>query len=178
MDRVQSSLSKQATLTGYMILGVILAFSVIGLLFAIWISWQVEVVSKEFVECKDLDFSKILGSEAVAGEGGNAPLQRRESAIYELALLQRLFAGMVVAFSTLLKANANLLKGQQQNRPASVAVAPGAGVGMNGTGPRESASLPRNSSVKREDSKVEKGGEAGKEFGGGKKMLKTGRDFD
>ncbi|ORY38002.1 hypothetical protein BCR33DRAFT_789400 [Rhizoclosmatium globosum] len=96
IDSVEQQLNKLSAQTGYMMIGIIGSFVVVGILFAILISRQLYVVVKQIQLLKDLKFREVLG--------GSAEIKNR-SFIYELAELQKCFHSMVLVFSDLLKKN-------------------------------------------------------------------------
>ncbi|KAJ3046811.1 hypothetical protein HDU99_009673, partial [Rhizoclosmatium hyalinum] len=96
IDSVESQLNKLSSQTGYMMIGIIGSFVVLGALFAILISRQLYVVVKQIQLLKDLKFREVLGTSAEIKD---------RSFIYELAELQKCFHSMVLVFSELLKKN-------------------------------------------------------------------------
>ncbi|KAJ3027564.1 UNVERIFIED_CONTAM: Fibrocystin-L [Siphonaria sp. JEL0065] len=95
IDSVEMQLNQMSIRTGYMILGIILAFLLLGFLFTLLITRQINVVSKQMKLLEKLDFEKV------------AEMDRKPSFIYEVAELEACFHGMVDAFSTVLKTNAS-----------------------------------------------------------------------
>ncbi|KAJ3072821.1 hypothetical protein HDU98_002845 [Podochytrium sp. JEL0797] len=100
-DLVETELNSISKTTGYIILGIILAFVLVGVMFALLVTHQLSVVSGQILLLKDLKFKEVLGS--------NAEIKSR-SFIFELAELQKCFYSMVIAFSGALKGNSSLHK--------------------------------------------------------------------
>ncbi|KAJ3008177.1 UNVERIFIED_CONTAM: hypothetical protein HDU68_003207 [Siphonaria sp. JEL0065] len=105
MDSVEAQLEAQSKKTGYMMIGIVSAFVLVGVLFTILITRQLAVVSGQIKLLKDLKFKEVMG--------GDADIKNR-SFIYELAELQKCFYSMVVVFSDLLKNNASMRTGSVQ----------------------------------------------------------------
>ncbi|ORY53816.1 hypothetical protein BCR33DRAFT_732601 [Rhizoclosmatium globosum] len=82
IDSVESQFNKLSSQTGYMMIGIIGSFVVLGALFAILISRQLYVVVKQIQLLKDLKFREVLGTSAEIKD---------RSFIYELAELQKCF---------------------------------------------------------------------------------------
>ncbi|KAJ3288708.1 hypothetical protein HDU79_004634 [Rhizoclosmatium sp. JEL0117] len=124
VDAVEEQLNRLGAQTGYMMIGIIGSFVLIGVLFSIFISRQLHIVVEQIKLLKDLKFRDVLGTDATV---------KNRSFIYELAELQKCFHSMVVVFSDLLKKNAMITgttrasertSGHAGVRPASVVTAP------------------------------------------------------
>ncbi|KAI9334733.1 hypothetical protein BDR26DRAFT_866671 [Obelidium mucronatum] len=98
IDSVETQLNQMSIKTGYMILGIIVAFLVLGVLFTLVLTRQVNGVSRKMKLLEKLDFSKVLDSEDD---------DEKVSFVYELAELEYTFNEMVKVFSSVLKANAS-----------------------------------------------------------------------
>ncbi|KAJ3072820.1 hypothetical protein HDU98_002844 [Podochytrium sp. JEL0797] len=133
-DLVETELNSISKTTGYIILGIILAFITVGIAFAALVAFQLNVVSGQILLLKDLKFKEVLGS--------NAEIKSR-SFIYELSELQKCFYNMVITFSGALKGNSNA--GQKKTTGAGTSVAGGTSTvaPRAGTGMQNNASTPR-----------------------------------
>ncbi|KAJ3009938.1 UNVERIFIED_CONTAM: hypothetical protein HDU68_002409 [Siphonaria sp. JEL0065] len=98
-DSVEAELNQLSAKTGYMMIGIISAFVVVGILFTLMITRQLHVVSVQIRLLKDLKFKEVLGVDAEI---------KNRSFIYELAELQKCFHSMVIVFSELLKSNSSM----------------------------------------------------------------------
>ncbi|KAJ3135947.1 hypothetical protein HK100_002226 [Physocladia obscura] len=102
VDAVESDLNATSINTGLIMLGVILTVLIFGIAFAIVISQQLQMVSKQIIMLKQLKFLEVLEK--------NTGVKNR-SFVYELAGLQELFHEMVVVFANTLKVS-NSLQGK------------------------------------------------------------------
>ncbi|KAJ3012440.1 UNVERIFIED_CONTAM: hypothetical protein HDU68_001184 [Siphonaria sp. JEL0065] len=98
VDLVEAELNKTSAKTGYMMIGIILAFMVLGAGFTVILKRQIHVVSNQIRLLKNLKFKEVLGADAKL---------KNVSFIYELAELQTSFHRMVLVFSDHLKKNAS-----------------------------------------------------------------------
>ncbi|KAJ3008186.1 UNVERIFIED_CONTAM: hypothetical protein HDU68_003205 [Siphonaria sp. JEL0065] len=105
LDSVEAQLLEQSTKTGYMMIGIISSFVLIGVAFTMLITRQLAIVSKQIRLLKDLKFNEVIN--------GDADIKDR-SFIYELAELQKCFYSMVLVFSELLKSNTSLRQASMQ----------------------------------------------------------------
>ncbi|KAJ3004674.1 UNVERIFIED_CONTAM: hypothetical protein HDU68_004955, partial [Siphonaria sp. JEL0065] len=101
VDVVELQLSTLSTRTGYMMIGIILTFVLVGIFYSTMISRQLHNVVTQIQLLKDLKFREVLSNQAGV---------KARSFIYELAELQKCFHGMVVVFSGLLKQNSSFAR--------------------------------------------------------------------
>ncbi|KAJ3009940.1 UNVERIFIED_CONTAM: hypothetical protein HDU68_002411 [Siphonaria sp. JEL0065] len=127
VDSVEEQLNELSAKTGYMMIGIILAFVTFGAGFTIIITRQLAVVSRQIRLLKDLKFKEVLG--------GNAEIKDR-SFIYELAELQKCFYSMVIVFSELLKTNSSIRASSMQHTGSDHAANAGAAGTAARGGPR------------------------------------------
>ncbi|KAI9340230.1 hypothetical protein BDR26DRAFT_861500, partial [Obelidium mucronatum] len=91
MDAVESKISRMSTQTGFILLGIIIGFIVLGTLFSLTISRQLGLVSKQIGLLMQLKFSEVLDKQS--GIKGR-------SFVYELAGLQESFHEMAPSASS------------------------------------------------------------------------------
>ncbi|KAJ3077946.1 hypothetical protein HDU99_000863, partial [Rhizoclosmatium hyalinum] len=124
VDAVEEQLNRLGAQTGYMMIGIIGSFVLIGVLFSVFISRQLHIVVEQIKLLKDLKFRDVLGTDAQV---------KQRSFIYELAELQKCFHSMVLVFSELLKKNSMItgttrpserMSGHGVARPASIVGTP------------------------------------------------------
>ncbi|KAJ3079847.1 hypothetical protein HDU99_009951, partial [Rhizoclosmatium hyalinum] len=96
IDFVQADIKASGEKTGYMMLGIILAFLILGSLFSWTIAYQLGLVAKQIDLLKQLKFTEVLDKET--GIKGR-------SFIFELADLQQAFFEMATAFAKSLKSS-------------------------------------------------------------------------
>ncbi|KAJ3032847.1 hypothetical protein HDU99_010877, partial [Rhizoclosmatium hyalinum] len=102
IDFVQADVKASGEKTGFMMLGIILAFLILGGLFSWTIAYQLGLVAKQIELLKQLKFSEVLDKEdGIKGR----------SFIFELADLQQGFFEMTTTFAKCLKTNANVRAG-------------------------------------------------------------------
>ncbi|ORY44077.1 hypothetical protein BCR33DRAFT_766231 [Rhizoclosmatium globosum] len=109
VDFVESDIKTSGQRTGFMMLGIILAFLLLGGLFSWTIASQLGLVAKQIDLLKQLKFSEVLDREdGVKGR----------SFIFELADLQQAFFEMATAFAQSLKASMSV-RGVTQSSQAA-----------------------------------------------------------
>ncbi|KAJ3047710.1 hypothetical protein HDU99_009413 [Rhizoclosmatium hyalinum] len=99
VDYVETDIKYSGRKTGFMMLGIILAFLCLGGLFSWTIASQLGLVAKQIDLLKQLKFNEVLDRES--GVKGR-------SFIYELANLQQAFFEMATAFAQSLKTSLNI----------------------------------------------------------------------
>ncbi|ORY30731.1 hypothetical protein BCR33DRAFT_792547 [Rhizoclosmatium globosum] len=98
-DDFNAQVIDTSTKTGYMIGGIIAAFTLGGALFAITITRQLDLVSNQINLLKQLKFSEVLDKESGV---------KSRSFVLELARLQEAFQEMVTVFADTLKTSNTL----------------------------------------------------------------------
>ncbi|KAJ3292585.1 hypothetical protein HDU79_001263 [Rhizoclosmatium sp. JEL0117] len=96
IDYVEADIKSSGEKTGFMMLGIIVAFLILGGLFSWMIASQLGLVAKQIDLLKQLKFNEVLDKES--GVKGR-------SFIYELANLQQAFFEMATAFAQSLKSS-------------------------------------------------------------------------
>ncbi|ORY41340.1 hypothetical protein BCR33DRAFT_852329 [Rhizoclosmatium globosum] len=111
VDAVEIEVSQVSTRTGYIMLGIILAFLLAGTLFSVTVSSQLNLVRKQIGMLKQLKFHEVLDKES--GVKGR-------SFIHELADLQQSFHEMVQVFASTIKTSQSLRSGQPSNQTSEM----------------------------------------------------------
>ncbi|KAI9340226.1 hypothetical protein BDR26DRAFT_361084 [Obelidium mucronatum] len=103
VDAVEADVIQMSLQTGYMMLGIIIAFLMLGTLFATIVSRQLNLVARQIDLLKQLKFGEVLDKDS--GIKGR-------SFVYELAALQESFHEMVTVFAQTIKKSSGLRTGQ------------------------------------------------------------------
>ncbi|ORY47484.1 hypothetical protein BCR33DRAFT_764468 [Rhizoclosmatium globosum] len=102
-EKVQTTSSK----TGFSMIGIILGFLILGVLFSVTITRQLDLVARQINLLKNLKFNEVLDKDS--GVKGR-------SFVFELAKLQEAFHEMVTVFAKTLKMSQSLQRGTQLYR--------------------------------------------------------------
>ncbi|KAJ3080210.1 hypothetical protein HDU99_008977 [Rhizoclosmatium hyalinum] len=104
VEAFQKQVQETSDRTGLAMLGIIVAFVILGCLFALVITRQLGLVAIQIDLLKNLKFSEVLDKESGV---------KNRSFVLELAKLQEAFHEMVAVFAKSLKTSHSLQKGPQ-----------------------------------------------------------------
>ncbi|KAJ3285525.1 hypothetical protein HDU79_007258 [Rhizoclosmatium sp. JEL0117] len=102
VDSVEEQLSTLSAKTGYTMIGIILAFGTVGVVYSTLISRQLHRVVCQLRLLKDFNFSEVMGNEA--------DIKNHRSFIYEVAELEKCFHSMVVVFNDIARQGASSIQ--------------------------------------------------------------------